>query len=268
MKRNSYAYADVDFTGMRFGRLTVISKSEKGRAWWNCKCDCGNNIELLSSRLIKYKSCGCLEKENKENLAKYSITHGMTNTRIYSIYCGMKDRCYNPNYEHYERYGGRGIRLCREWENSFESFYEWAINAGYDDSKSGKEQSIDRIDVNGNYEPSNCRWATIKEQARNKSCSVFVQSENGIISAREFAEKNNINNYVFVFRRAKKSQTAEQILHDWNMLYNTPKNFMTVKEASVVYNVCVESINVWIRQGKLQAEKVGTKYFVPKGQII
>lgn len=195
-------------------------------------------------------------------------THGMTNSRLYSVWCGIKCRCYNSAYKHFDRYGGRGIAVCPEWRNSFEAFEKWALDAGYDESLTGKEQSLDRIDVNGNYEPSNCRWVNFKQQARNREDTVYVKSENGSIPAREFAEKNNIPDYVFVFRRAKKGQSAEKILCDWNMLYNTQPEYMRIADATSFYSVSEMTIRNWIKSRKLKAEKYGNVWLIPKGQVI
>ena len=140
-----------DLTGQRFGRLTVLERTELK---WLCKCDCGNKKIVAGGHLVSgdTKSCGCLR-----------IKHGMRNTRLYSIWHGMKERCYNTKHKFYKHYGGRGIKVCEEWKNDFQTFADWALSHGYADNL-----TIDRIDVNGNYEPSNCQWATNAEQQRNK----------------------------------------------------------------------------------------------------
>lgn len=198
-----------DLIGQRFGRLTVIQKASEGRKRYLCKCDCGNSITLVPCRLRKYKSCGCYEKENMKIISKSALTHGKTNTRLYGIWCRMKDRCNNPNLEHYDCYGGRGIKVCDEWQHSFESFYEWAMSSGY-----RNDLSIDRIDVNGDYEPSNCRWATLTEQQRNKRNTVYVM-DNGIkISISEACEKYGIDKN-FMWRKVKAGFTLPDIISRW-----------------------------------------------------
>lgn len=146
-----------DLTGQKFGKLTVIERAKnRGKViYWLCKCECGGIIEVQSAHLKNgnTKSCGCM-KGNKK--------HGQRSTRLYRIWIGIKQRCLNPKNPHYKDYGGRGIKLFDDWLK-FEPFYQWAVSNGYNDIL-----SIDRIDVNGNYEPSNCRWATYKEQAKNK----------------------------------------------------------------------------------------------------
>lgn len=155
----------IDLTGQIFGRLTVIKKvglSKNKFVLWLCKCACGNKIIVTSNNLRtgNTQSCGCLATElRRKNLLK----HGLRNTRIYSIWKGMKQRCCNKNSTKYKDYGARGIIICQEWLNNFICFYNWALKNGYADNL-----SIDRIDVNGNYEPLNCRWVTLKEQNNNR----------------------------------------------------------------------------------------------------
>lgn len=156
--------AFVDYTGKRFGKLTVTKyagKNNNGQRLWECKCDCGNTAYLTSNRVKteRSKSCGCGIRK-----------HGLSNDRLYRILKNMKQRCYNPKNPRYNFYGAIGIKVCDEWRNNFKSFYDWAINNGYRD-----DLTIDRIDVNGNYEPSNCRWITNQEQQFNKHVNHFIE---------------------------------------------------------------------------------------------
>lgn len=153
----------LDLIGQKFGRLVVLSPAPNigKKTAWLCQCSCGNKKIVRTAALTRglTKSCGCI---NYENLQNRNTSHKMSDSRIYRIWSDMKTRCANKNTPYFKYYGGRGITVCEEWLN-FEDFKIWAFNNGYQE-----HLTIDRINVNGNYEPSNCRWITIKEQARNR----------------------------------------------------------------------------------------------------
>lgn len=176
----------IDMTGRKIGRLTVKCRAEhKGKrtgAFWKCECECGNEVVVYGSELRKgeTKSCGCL---HKEELSKRARTHGLSGKRIYRIWQTMIKRCHKPNFERYKDYGGRGIEVCPEWKNSFEKFHEWAMANGYKENL-----TIDRIDTNGNYEPSNCRWVTYKVQGNNTRRNHYIEYNGERHTMAEWAE--------------------------------------------------------------------------------
>jgi len=160
--------AMVDLTGMKFGKLTAIEPTDKrnksGNILWKCICDCGKTTfaDAHSLKRGNTKTCGCSRKQPRPNRKKYGSIG--INTRLYRIWSNMKTRCTNSHSQYkYSRYGGRGISVCEEWMNDFESFKNWAVSHGYSDSL-----TLDRIDNDGNYGPDNCRWATMSEQCFNR----------------------------------------------------------------------------------------------------
>lgn len=161
----------IDLTGKRFAMLVAIrqvdNEKDKNHSFWECQCDCGNRIIVRKDTLVKGypKNCGCSLVENGQQ------KHGYSYTSIYGILQGMKDRCYNKNNHAYHLYGGRGIKVCDEWLRSTEAFVKWSYENGYVDGKPKSEQSIDRIDVNGDYCPENCRWVDKDIQNYNKRCT-------------------------------------------------------------------------------------------------
>ena len=204
----------MNLIGQKFDRLLVIGKAAKyispsghKQNQWLCKCECGKEVAVTTAHLKSghTKSCGCIQRE-KARINGLKKKHGLTKTRIHRIWTQMKTRCFNTNDEHYKDYGGRGITVCEEWMNSLLAFYDWAMSNGY---KEGL--TIDRIDVNGNYEPSNCRWATMKEQSKNKRNTVFVTLDGITKTLLEWSEITGIK-YQTLFSRYKAGKTPAEIL--------------------------------------------------------
>jgi len=158
----------INRIGKKYGRLTVMSYAgrNKGGSNWNCKCDCGSEVVVRGGNLASKitKSCGCYHREVTK---RRNRTHGLATTKIYMIWAGIHTRCTNHNEKSYERYGGRGIKVCDRWLK-FENFLA-------DMGERPDGMSLDRINNNGDYEPNNCRWATRKEQCRNRRNNRLVE---------------------------------------------------------------------------------------------
>lgn len=196
-----------DLTGQRFGRLTVIEfvSTEDKYSHWKCECDCGNNSVVRIGDLTAghIQSCGCWQKEM---LAQRKTTHHMTNTRLYHIWVSMKQRCYNPKHISYKNYGGSGIKVCAEWKNDFQKFYDWAMLNGYSD-----DLTIDRIDTKGNYKPTNCQWADAKSQACNRRNNIVVKFQDRQLTLSEVSEITGIN-YWALKNRYHRGDRGEKLL--------------------------------------------------------
>lgn len=198
----------VDKTGQKFGRLTVLSYSgrdKRNTVMWLCKCDCGNLVKVRGYELGKRtNSCGCLKREVFCS-GKSAIKHGMSETRLYRIWASMKTRCYIKNRDSYKYYGGRGIGVCEEWLNDFMAFRDWAVANGYSDVL-----TLDRINANGNYEPCNCRWVSMKVQNNNKRNNRYIEYNGETHTASEWSAIIGANGVHTVSNRLKRGWSIEK----------------------------------------------------------
>ena len=196
--------------GKRFGKLVAVEIAGKGRqncSLIRCVCDCGNEKLVTFSSLIHggCASCGCLKKANIERLGNLNKTHGKSKTKLYQIWKGMRSRCNNKNVRHYANYGGRGIKVCDEW-NDYEKFEKWAYENDY---KEGL--TIERNDVDKGYSPDNCRWIPPSEQASNRTDTVFIEYKGIKKSIAVWARELNVT-YGTLRYRKKKGWSDEEII--------------------------------------------------------
>lgn len=228
-------YRNNKMIGKTFGLLTVLGRVEnyvspKGdgkQSRWLCICKCGNTAEVLGSRLLRGKtlSCGCLQRE----VARKNVTkHGGRNDKLYDVWASIKQRCQNKNNKSYKYYGGRGIKMCDEWSNEYANFKQWAYANGYDDALPSKNCTIDRIDVNGDYCPENCRWVSMTTQANNKSNNIRIMYHNEEHTASEWSEILGINKSTFygwlsdgeTIESIIKNKKIKEIRHGRNSAYS------------------------------------------------
>lgn len=178
-----------DLAGQRFGRLVPLRKTDMrlfGRVVWECQCDCGNIAYVHTGHLKSghTRSCGCLRKDFA---VEHFTTHGGSGTRLVGIWYEMRKRCRDSKCKHFKHYGGKGIKVCDEWQNSFEAFRDWALANGYADNL-----TIDRIDVNGDYCPENCRWATREVQSNNTGANHYLTHNGETHTLSEWAKITGI----------------------------------------------------------------------------
>ena len=197
----------IDLTGQVFGRLTAlepVGKNKRGNYLWKCRCACGNFC-VVSSYLLrngKTRSCGCLHDEGNFK------THGLCNTKTYRIWENIKKRCYNPNHEQYGDYGGRGIKMFEGWISDFQAFYDYVSKL---ENFGEKGYTLDRINNDGNYEPSNVKWSTRTEQNRNRRNTVFVECNGEQITLAEAAELTGINYHTLYTRYSRDGLRGETL---------------------------------------------------------
>lgn len=194
----------MNFTiGKKFNKLTVIEECDfrkDHKKVYKCLCDCGNITYVIGCHLRSgnTKSCGCLNFGSPK--------HRKSKTRLYSIYSHMKQRCYNSNDKNYKIYGGRGIRICDAWLNDFMNFHNWAYEHGYNDTL-----TIDRIDVNGNYEPSNCRWVNQKQQCNNKRNNILLTCNGKTQNIKQWSDELGIK-YQKILMRHRRGWSDKECL--------------------------------------------------------
>lgn len=229
----------IDLTGEEFGKLTVRYRmiTDSKHTFWFCECDCGGKKEARSDALRNGTTthCGCVGLG----------THNKTGHRLFNIWQGMKERCYNTNSKDYNRYGGRGIEICQEWLDDFMNFYNWAMENGYDYSL-----SIDRTNVNRNYEPNNCKWATPEEQANNTRNNNLIEVNGEVKSVSQWARISGVSRYVIKKRYAEGVRGSDL--------------FFPVEEIKAQYQSGVPYIK-WDKKKERWRTEVkynGKKYFV------
>lgn len=226
---------DETYIGNKYNFLTVIGYEydKYGNRCFKCRCDCGKVVLETPKYLINgnVKSCGCMQKMllREEFIVHGGCSYGKPE-RLYKVYIGMIERCYNPRNQSYVNYGSRGIRVCQEWRDNYSTFKKWAIANGYDARKTRKEQSIDRINNNGNYEPNNCRWATAKEQRANqrprkeykKNAMIIVNGTE--CSKREVCAEYGVSVEMFDYRTKHKGMIVIEALTTPKMNVGRPRS--------------------------------------------
>lgn len=196
----------IDMIGKKFGKLTVIEecdeRSRQHKIVYKCQCDCGKMVDTIGAELRngRAKSCGCLRVSNHPKI------HEKSGTRLYRIWQNMKQRCYNSSNKDYKDYGVRGIKICDEWLNDFQSFYDWSMNNNYNNAL-----TIDRIDVNGNYEPDNCCWSTRKQQTENRRNNIYLTYHGKTQTISQWAKDLGVS-YVKLYKRHYRGYTDSECI--------------------------------------------------------
>lgn len=240
-------YNSIDLVGKTFNRLTVLEScgnDKRSNVLWLCRCQCGNLTKATTHQLRSgcKKSCGCLKREiGKINFIK----HGEWGSRLHKLWKGIKARCYNKNHSQYKDYGGRGIEVCHEWKDNFVAFRDFMLSIGYDETLPIGEQTIERIDVNGNYEPSNCTLISKKQQNYNKRDNHVVTYKGITKTLVEFAEDygldvenlyNRINNYGYTVEEAIE-KPVRKCTHKNAPLYEVDGEFHSLREWAEIFGM-------------------------------
>lgn len=226
----------VDLTNQRFERLVAKEVVRKnGRIFYKCDCDCGNTkvISANSLRTGKTRSCGCYNKEVYERTAKTrALKHGKSKSKLIGVHNGIKQRCLNPNNRSYGNYGARGITICDDWLD-FKTFAEWAYSSGYEEGL-----TIERIDVNGNYEPSNCTWLTASEQSDNKQNTIRLEYKGKTQTLNQWAKEIGVSRTT-LDARLRQGFPIEKVLSK-NLAYKNSKLY--------TYNGKTQTLSQWAKE--------------------
>lgn len=252
--RDTTALHENNIDSQIFNYLTLIRKTDEknknGCYLWEFKCVCGRFIKkpLSDVKSCKLQSCGC--KKN-EIIAKKAVTHGFTKHPLYVVWKDMRARCYNPKDASYKNYGAKGITVCKEWNDNAKIFIEWALNMGWN-----KNLTIDRIDNTKGYGPNNCRLATVKEQANNRSSNRIVAYKGEKHTVIEWCEKLNLEP-AFIYKRLNEGWSVEDTFevpkHTIRSrkglgIYIDGEYFPSVQEAAVSIGVKLTTLFYHIRK--------------------
>lgn len=248
-----------DLTGQKFGYLTVLEQCEKipyRHRYWKCQCKCGKIKSIDEYNLIKGKSISCGCYRNKL-VSERRSKHNMTDTRLYTIWVSMRDRCNNPNKKAYKDYGGRGIKVCNEWQNDFISFYTWAINNGYNENAKSRECTIERINVDGNYEPQNCTFKNSKEQANNRRNNIIIEYNNETHTLMEWCEILGLN-YKRTLRRYHIMINGSKNIKNIDDLFN--KTSLKRNNVKLTYNNKTLTVSEWSKLLSIPRNTIWDRY--------
>lgn len=250
-----------DLTGKRFGYYTVLEKCERKtneHPYWLCKCDCGTIKKVEHYNLIKGKtrSCGCFQKQD---VSKRFSTHRKTNNRLFHVWVSMRGRCNNPKNTAYKNYGGRGIKVCKEWQDDFMNFYNWAIKNGYDENAEYSKCTLERLNVNGDYEPFNCTFKSAKEQANNRRSNILIEYKGEQHTLLEWCEilgleyRTILRRYhVFIKNPTKDIKTLDDVFSN--------ENYKKNEQIRITYDNKTLTISEWSKLLNIRAKTMWDRY--------
>lgn len=255
--------AVIDLTNRKFNMLTVLSRygtAKDGQATWLCRCDCGNEKIVESSDLKngKTKSCGCLKYKHRES-----------KTKLFWVWDSMIKRCERTTNYNYANYGGRGISVCAEWHD-FIKFKEWAVKVGYNPNATRGECTLDRIDVNGNYCPENCRWVNAMTQSNNRRCNHYETINGETHTISEWARLYNINRSTLQYRLNNGNQLLEALTPSDSIYKNIRYNneVHSIVEWAQILKMNTATLRARIKSGWTVEDALTTPIGHKRGEIV